>query len=122
MAATRRYSGFVNAARALLTGIVDYAGTFPPAGLSLEDAARNYARYRTGPDSWMLGRFVLPCANAAEFQRVKAQFDPDYPWPVTCVVTGDTGDLPTDAPAFESVEVKAATVDEISRAAAAVRN
>ena len=33
--------------RALLTGIVDYAGLFPPAQLSLDEAIRNYARYRT---------------------------------------------------------------------------
>jgi hypothetical protein len=49
--------------RALLTGLIDYAGLFPPAELPLEQALRNYARYRTEPESWMLGRFVCPAAR-----------------------------------------------------------
>jgi hypothetical protein len=52
--------------RALLTGVIDYAGLFPPARLPLDEAIRNYARYRTGPDSWMLGRFVVPAARLGE--------------------------------------------------------
>jgi len=52
--------------RALLTGIIDYAGLFPPAGLPLDQAIRNYARYRTEPESWMLGRFIIPAARLAE--------------------------------------------------------
>ncbi len=49
--------------RALLSGVVDYAGLFPPARLPLEEAIHNYARYRQGPDAWMLGRFVIPAAR-----------------------------------------------------------
>src|SRR5947209_20170462 len=52
--------------RALLSGIVDYAGLFPPARLPLEPAIRNYARYRTEPESWMLGRFVCPAGRLGE--------------------------------------------------------
>ncbi|HXG09880.1 MAG TPA: hypothetical protein VNK04_08840 [Gemmataceae bacterium] len=52
--------------RALLAGVIDYAGLFPPAQLPLDQAIRNYARYRTGPDAWMLGRFVIPAARLAE--------------------------------------------------------
>ena len=35
--------------RALLTGIIDYAGLFPPARLPLDQAVRNYGRYRNEP-------------------------------------------------------------------------
>lgn len=52
--------------RALLSGIVDYAGLFPPAKLPLEEAIRNYARYRTEPEAWMLGRFIIPAARLGE--------------------------------------------------------
>jgi len=52
--------------RALLSGIIDYAGMFPPAKLPLDEAIRNYARYRTEPESWMLGRFVCPAARLGE--------------------------------------------------------
>src|SRR5689334_20933712 len=52
--------------RALLSGILDYAGLFPPARLPLDAAVRNFARYRTEPEAWMLGRFVCPAARLAE--------------------------------------------------------
>ena len=44
--------------RALLAGVIDYAGLFPPATLPLDEAVRNYARYRREPEGWMLGRLV----------------------------------------------------------------
>lgn len=49
--------------RALVTHLIDYAGLFPPAELPLEPALRNYARYRSGPDAWMLGRFIFPAVR-----------------------------------------------------------
>ena len=50
----------------LLAGLIDYAGLFPPASLSMEQALANYARYRAGEHAWMLGRFVVPAARASE--------------------------------------------------------
>jgi hypothetical protein len=52
--------------RALLAGVIDYAGLFPPARLPLDRAARHYARYRTEPESWMLGRFICPASRLKE--------------------------------------------------------
>jgi hypothetical protein len=46
--------------RALLTGVIDYAGLFPPASQSLADASAEYLDHRQGRRSWMLGRFVCP--------------------------------------------------------------
>lgn len=51
---------------ALHEGLIDYAGLFPPAALDLDPAVRNFARYRTGADAWMLGRFVLPVGRLGE--------------------------------------------------------
>jgi hypothetical protein len=48
---------------ALLAGLFDYAGLFPPASQSLEDALASYARYSASRDGWMLGRFVVPAAQ-----------------------------------------------------------
>jgi hypothetical protein len=45
---------------ALLEGIIDYAGIFPPAELELDEAIRNYDRYRFADASWMLARFICP--------------------------------------------------------------
>ena len=52
--------------RALVAGIVDYAGLFPPAKLPLDQAMRHYARYRTEAEAWMLGRFVCPAVRLGE--------------------------------------------------------
>lgn len=52
--------------RVLLHQLIDYAGLFPPAALSMQDAVRNYARYREGEHAWMLGRFIVPQARAKE--------------------------------------------------------
>src|SRR5882724_8410809 len=55
---------------ALLRGVVDYAGLFPPAKLSLVDALNNFVRYAGGPHSWMLGKFVVPAAQLGELQSL----------------------------------------------------
>ena len=52
--------------KALLSGLIDYAGLFPPAALSMDEAVRNYARYGEGEHAWMLGKFVVPEARAHE--------------------------------------------------------
>lgn len=54
--------------RTLLTGILDYAGLFPPAKLPLEQALKCYARYREEVDQWMLGRFVIAASRLEELQ------------------------------------------------------
>jgi hypothetical protein len=79
--------------RALLTGVVDYAGLFPPAKLALDQAIRNYARYRREPESWMLGRFVCPAARLAELAPFREElFGSD--WPFVFSVLGRGGDSP----------------------------
>jgi hypothetical protein len=79
--------------RALLEGLIDYAGLFPPAALSMQDAVRNYARYRDEQYSWALGRFVVPADRAQEVPS----------------------ELPLSILGID--EVKAATTDDIERIA-----
>lgn len=57
----------MNSIRFFLSGIVDYAGLFPPAGLNMATAVSNYAQYRAGADRDLLGRFVVPAARLDEF-------------------------------------------------------
>ena len=68
------------AVSALLEHLIDYAGLFPPAGLSMAEAVRNYAAYRAGEDRWALGRFVLPVARFDEF-LVELRDLPGHNWP-----------------------------------------
>ncbi len=65
--------------RTLLTSIIDYAGLFPPAQLPLDQAIRNYARYRQEPDTWMLGRFVIPATRLDELEAFADLFSVESP-------------------------------------------
>lgn len=53
--------------KTLLSGLIDYAGLFPPAGLSMPDAATAFARHAMATEAWMLGRFICPAARLEEF-------------------------------------------------------
>jgi hypothetical protein len=54
-----------DASRAFLSGLIDYAGLFPPAALDVPAAVAEYARHRAEPEAWMLGRFIVPAARFA---------------------------------------------------------
>ena len=53
----------------LLNGLIDYAGLFPPASLSMDDAVGRYDAYRRSEYKWMLGRFVVPAERLHEVPR-----------------------------------------------------
>ncbi len=61
--------------RALLGGAIDYAGLFPPAALTLEQALAKYRQHRAGPEAWMLGRFVCPAGQLDEFAAANRRDD-----------------------------------------------
>jgi hypothetical protein len=56
--------------KALLQGIIDYAGLFPPANLDLETAIQNYVRYLETSERWMLARFVIPATRLPDLSRL----------------------------------------------------
>lgn len=51
------------ALRALLERSIDYAGTFPPAGLPCAGAVARFADYRTRPEAWLLRWLVVGAAD-----------------------------------------------------------
>lgn len=77
--------------RALLTGIVDYAGLFPPSQLPMYEAVANYAAYRESDYNWMLGRFVVPVARLDEFtESAKGFISPNNePWKLSILASED---------------------------------
>lgn len=54
--------------KAFMNEIIDYAGLFPPADLSLEPAIHNYSDYRKSEDAWMLSRFIIPALRLDELK------------------------------------------------------
>jgi hypothetical protein len=109
----------------LLYSLIDYAGLFPPSALPMPEAVENYARYRTGPHAFALGRFITPVARLDEFAAAAAEVTPEVVWPLS-VLAGN--DLDTDLAAIatfnathagrfsiDGIEVKGSTVEEIQR-------
>lgn len=80
----------MDAVTAAFSGLIDYAGLFPPAGLAPADVVRQYGRYRTGPHAWMLGRLVLPVHLLDEAAALAPGCGArvDAPWPVSALVGG----------------------------------
>ncbi len=80
-------------ARALLAGLVDYAGLFPPAALSMDEAVAEYARWRRSPEAFMLGRFVVPAARLVELGAAAEAHLPvagtGDPWRVSALLGAD---------------------------------
>jgi hypothetical protein len=52
--------------RAMFSQLIDYAGLFPPAQLTMAQAAAEYIALRQSPQAWMLGRFIVPCSRTGE--------------------------------------------------------
>src|SRR5688500_17540116 len=58
----------VESLQVLLGGVIDYAGMYPPAQLPLNESFRNYVRYKTGKEAWIVNRFICPCAKVSELE------------------------------------------------------
>lgn len=105
--------------RALLTGLVDYAGLFPPAALSMAEVVENYASYLASPDAWMLGRLVIPASRLAECHAERSE--ESACWRVSALLA-NLAEAPMLSAKYhgldiDSCELKASTVAEINAAA-----
>jgi hypothetical protein len=114
----------------LLTGIVDYAGLFPPAALGMADAVRNYAQYLSEPDAWMLGRFIVPVPRLNEFEKEAqphlSKNSSTVLWRLSALGSSDTQDdvrVITDfnsryvnRAVIDTIEIKAVSAGEIRKA------
>jgi hypothetical protein len=81
--------------RALLANLIDYAGLYPPSALPLIIVEERYGGFRGSPESWILGRLVLPAAKLGE-----ARLAPD--WRVTLLSDEDPGPLPSQVETIET--------------------
>jgi hypothetical protein len=106
----------MTAARALLAGLVDYAGLFPPAALSMDEAVVEHARWRRSPEAWMLGRFVLPATRLVEFGGAADAHLPEPgaggPWRLSALLGVDVRDSAL-VTAFNAANAGRAVVDAV---------
>jgi hypothetical protein len=113
--------------RALLTGLIDYAGLFPPASLPMRDVVRNYAAYLASPHAWMLGRLVIPADRLDELARCRPERSegPAFvsPWRISAIYGVIPSNVEESAPhacVVDSCEIKATSTEDISRIAAVI--
>jgi hypothetical protein len=99
--------------RALLEGIIDYAGLFPPAQLPLEEAFPNYLRYRQEAERWMLGRFVIPVGRLSDLAvLLKSMNNEEHPVSFSVLSQGKPTDWESVSNFCETADGRA-TVDVI---------
>ena len=78
-------------AKALLDGIIDYAGLFPPAKLPMDEAFARFVEHRSSNDGWMLAHFVCPAARLDELEPLIEEAKPSE-LPIAVSVLGRGGD------------------------------
>lgn len=114
---------------ALLGGLVDYAGLFPPATLDMRTAARAYAEYRVGPHARALGAFVVPASRLDELAQACAALEtgPGGAWPLSVLAGERAADDVARALGFGwnsshgprlslvGIETRVASVDDVAR-------
>jgi len=124
--------GPVKSVDALLHGLVDYAGLFPPASEDMRPALENYATYFDGPDRQALGRFIVPISRLAELEQTGSDLMPRgkraAPWRLSVLVAEDVRAASEEMRRFNQqhsagskrghavvdvVEMKATTTEEI---------
>jgi hypothetical protein len=93
----------MTAIRALMSGLIDYAGLFPPAALEMPEAMAQYDEHRRGPHAGALGRFIVPLARILEVQAAG--------WKLSVLALPGEA-LPTEV---DSVEMKVERAADIAR-------
>lgn len=73
--------------QAVLDGLIDYAGLFPPASLSLTDVVANYAIYRGSAARFALARLIVPASQLLEIRRLaEPLWNSDTPWQISLLL------------------------------------
>ena len=117
---------------ALLAGLVDYAGLFPPASEDMRPALESYASYHQSADRAALGRFIVPISRLKELEEAGSDLllrgSRSDPWRLSVLVAEDvraaaeemlkfncrhSSESKAGHAAIDVAELKASTADEI---------
>lgn len=136
----------LDSVRTLMTGLIDYAGLFPPSKLPMSEATENYAKYLRGEHADFLARFIIPVPRLKEFTEKASVLLPGThatsgypehaddidPWQLSAIIVGDLQenldaiyafnehhDQETNGLAMvDAIEMKIESVDDIDEALA----
>ncbi|MEM1180911.1 MAG: hypothetical protein AAGM22_21380 [Acidobacteriota bacterium] len=126
----------------LLTGLIDYAGLFPPSKLPMDPAVTEFTRQRASREAFVLGRFVVPAARLGELETSFARSQaaapaPDQspsgviegPWRLSVLAGGDMDAARAQIDAFnarnagqlraDAIETKPASASDIAHTSSA---
>ena len=102
------------ALRALVAGLVDYAGLFPPAAQEMSAAMTAYAEYLASADAWMLGRFVVPVARLDELSSAAGSVDPGpTAWCLSALVGEDAAGDASRIQSFNAQQARRFAIDAV---------
>ena len=108
---------------ALLVHVIDYAGLFPPASLSIKQASEKYAEYARSHHGWILGRFVLQAEMLDEFLTAAEPLESDLKWKLSVLVSSNLDrDLKHIASINESHNFRIDSVEMKVKNAAEIRD
>jgi hypothetical protein len=79
-----------DARRALLAGLWDYAGVFPPAELPLEEACAEWHRIRASDDAWLVNCFVVRAGTFVDVDPLAVVDGPEERQGDVVYVEGET--------------------------------
>jgi hypothetical protein len=111
----------MSAIDSLLTGLIDYAGLYPPTGLEMRVALRNYFSYLHSRHALALGRFLVDLPRVGDLKRVAGDAPRGCRIAVIATPSADWDVLwhmLDDGLAIDTVEVKVqqpAEIDSIAR-------
>ena len=85
---TSNYTKPAASLKAFISGIIDYAGLFPPAGLALGQAFNNYVYYMQSEHKYMLNRFIIPVNKLNELGSLIDVMNINTPIPLSVLISG----------------------------------
>jgi hypothetical protein len=116
--------------RDFLTGLIDYAGLFPPASLGMENAVADFRECRAGKFGWAMGHFIVPVSRLAELGKLLASRETTgAPWLLSVLTVPPVyGDLDAilefnagqDHARVDTVEIKISRPEDIRESAEAI--
>lgn len=137
-------SNILRTIETLMTGLIDYAGLFPPSKLDMATATQNYARDLRSNYERFLSRFICPSGRLTELTKTASALMPgtfatsgyrehaDFqdPWQISAIIIGDLGENLEQIFAFnehhdneanglamvDAIEMKVSTPGEIDEA------
>jgi hypothetical protein len=94
----------LDARTAAFASLIDYAGLFPPASLSMTEAVAEYRRIRSDEHHWVAGRFLCRASQLNDLAATAISNLPsgELPWAVGVIFDGTPGESGAESIDFQA--------------------